>query len=376
MMDFDFKGFAGWHARIDEPPNAVVTGRVNLRQSVATFRHHFDLERFDAGWSFLRPRLSGKWKTFADDTMWRGLTDFRKLAQRPQGVLIQLEDWGQARDGEVSWFGLWTPLQLSSLSSITIAGAGFLTSIGHRVMQATYAQELQFDVIEMSGARSAQPHISVHYFTSAHRGSTVFWGTSEGRECLVRIERWMAQNLPDLGFWSGNEPVRHSFEHRLPGRMTAPKLAGLNCHREARSCAFFYSSKAVPQDETLKTVFQLTADHILDAREGEDVFQFVMRGAVRDPAYGGNYDIYVYSLDQAERLRDILFTNGFADVAVIGIPQAGIMDLERKDGRRTPPMSASDQAVRLAKKRENNARRNRECRARKKAARCEAMPLS
>jgi hypothetical protein len=367
-MECDFSGFAGWHARIDEPPNAISIGTVNLSQSVATFREHFDLVAFEAGWSQLRPRLNASWKSFADDTMWRDLTDFRKLAQRPQGVLMQIENWSDALRGQVAWFSLWTPLQLSRLSSITIAGAGFLTSIGCRVMQATYGAELQFAISTMGTARPAQPHIRISYFTRAHRGSTVFWGSSEGRDCLVRIEQWTVRNVPDLSFWSGNEAVRNSFEHRLPGRMTAPKLAGLNCHRGAQSCAFFYSSKALPQDETLKTVFELTAEDILAAREDEDIFQFVMRGAVRDPSYGGNYDIYLYSVDQAERLRDTLVQNGFADVEVVAIDDSGIMNLRRVDGRRLLPVSRVDQEACLVRKREENARRNREYRERKKAS--------
>jgi hypothetical protein len=376
LMDFDFAGFSGWHARIDEPPNAITTGSVSLSQSVATFRDHFDLVPFEAGWSQLRPRQNASWKTFADDTMWRDLTDFRKLAQRPQGMLMQMENWSDAQRGQVAWFSLWTPLQLSRLSTVTIAGAGFLTSIGYRVMQATYGATLEFNVVKMGSARPAQPRIRISYFTRGHRGSTTFWGSSEGRECLVRIERWLADNVAYLGFWSGNEAVRHSFEHRLPGRMTAPKLAGLNCHREAQSCAFFYSSKALPQDETLKTIFELTPENILVAREDEDIFQFVLRGAVRDPGYGGDYDIYLYSVDQAERLRETLIQNGFADVEVIGIEGAGIMDFERKNARRTKPLMPMDQAARAEQKRKDNARRNRESRAKTKLREARADPPS
>lgn len=376
LMDFDFADFDGWHARIDEPPNAVVAGTVNLGQSSAAFRDHFDLSPFEQGWSQLRPRLDASWKSFANDTMWRGLTDFRKLAQRSQGVLMQIEDWSGLARGEVNWFSLWTPLELSRLSSVTIAGAGFLSSIGYRVMESTYGAELEFVVSNLGSARTAQPRITIGYFTRGHRGSTTFWGSSEGRLCLVAIERWLATNVPTLGFWSGNEVVRHSLEHRVPGRMTAPKIAGLNSYRDAQSCAFLYSSKSVPEDATLETVFELTEDDIFAAREGEDIFQFLMRGAVRDPGYDGNYDIYVYSVDQAECVRATLLQNGFADVEVVGIDDAGVMDVVRMERPRSGHLSQAEQEARLTKKRADNARNNRELRARQKAARLMAKTTS
>lgn len=291
LMDGDFSGFQGWHARIDEPPNAITCETINLSQSAGGFRQHFELEPFEAGWSRLRPLVeSGSWKDFAEDSMWRGLGDFRKLAMRPQGVLLKLDDWSKAANGSIEWFSLWTPLELKSFDSIVIAGAGFLSSTAHKVMTSTYHNDLEFKSAILPVERLTQPCIRLFYFTDAHVGSTTFWGQSEGRRCLVAIERWLAANVPHLSFWSGNEAVRVSMEHRVPGKMVNPKLAGLNCHRRARSCAFIYSSKPLPQDKMLKSVFELTDADILGAREDEDVFQFVMRGAIRNPDFGGTYD--------------------------------------------------------------------------------------
>lgn len=368
MMEADLSGFHGWHARIDEPPNAITCGKVNLGQSVAVFQQHFALEPFGAGWSKLRPLgNAASWKSFAEDSMWSSLTDFRKLAMRPQGMFIKLTEWSQVNQGSLPWFSLWTPLELRTFESITIAGAGFLSSTAYKVMISTFA-ELDFRPSVLGKDRVTQPRVRLFYFTQGHRGSTTFWGSSEGRKCLVAAEQWLSANVPDLCFWSGNEAVRHSMEHRLPGKMVSPKVAGLNRYRDATSCAFFYSSKALPQDEVLKSVFELTDADIFAAREVEDVFQFVMRGAIRNPDFGGAYDVYLYSVDQAEHLRDIFATNGLADVELVPVSEAGIMDVSRPGRPSFSTVTPVDREAREKKRKEGNARRNKELRLRKKAA--------
>ena len=42
------------------------------------------------------------------------------------------------------------------------------------------------------------------------------------------------------------------------------------------------------------------------ARETEDLIQFIMRGALRRPDFGGRYDVHVYSLDQAQEAERYL----------------------------------------------------------------------
>ena len=154
----------------------------------------------------------------------------------------------------------------------------------------------------------------------------------------------------------------------MPGLMVLPKVAGLNRYRHLPSCAFLYSSKPLPQDETLKTVFELSDDDILTAREDEDIYQFVFRGALRHRDYAGVYDIYLYSLAQAERLRERMNGSGLGDVELVPVTGAGIMEVIRPNTPRISSLSAGDAAERIRRKKESNARRNRDLRARKKAA--------
>ena len=119
--------------------------------------------------------------------------------------------------------------------------------------------------------------------------------------------------------------------------LTRPKVAGSNEYRTLKSCAFIYSSKALPGDEALRgPLFRMTEDDILAAREDEDIHQFVMRGIIRIETYGDDYDCYVYSKRQAEALAAKLERIA-RSVEVIAVVEAGILTetLERKKSAAT-----------------------------------------
>lgn len=366
LMDADLSKFAGWHLFIDEAPQAVNCGKLNLATGWEAFEQMYTLEAVPgAEWSRVCAKKSSpSWKDVKQDSLWRTHGDFIKQVARPHGVHIRATKWGEGRDRDLEWFSMWSPLALGSFETISVAGAGYLNSIGYKALKAIHPT-LVHATHDLGAHRSAQPSITIRYFTKSHKGSTAYWNNSEGRWCLVQVQNWLSANVPSLGFWSGNEVVRDSFEHRMPGVMALPKVAGLNLYREATSCALIYSSKALPEDQTLQQVFDLSAYEIYSAREGEDLIQFVMRGAIRNADFGGQYDIYLYSLDQAEHLRDALFDCGFTNVELTAVPEAGIMDVARPGASRVAALTPSEAAARIERRRANSRRSSAKLRAKK-----------
>lgn len=366
LMDADLSKFAGWQLYIDEAPQAVSCGKLNLGTGWEAFEQMYSLEPVPgAEWSRVRAKKSmSSWKDVKKDSLWRDHADFMKHVQRPHGVHIRASKWSEGKNRELEWFSMWSPLALGSFETVSVAGAGYLNSIGYKALKAIHPALLH-TTHNLGAQRSAQPNITIRYFTNSHRGSTTHWSNSEGRWCLVQVQNWMSAHVRSLGFWSGNQVVRDSFEHRMPGVMALPKVAGLNLYREATSCAFIYSSKALPEDQTLQQIFDLSADEIYAAREGEDLIQFVMRGAIRNPDFGGQYDIYVYSLDQGEHLRDALLHCGFTNVELVGISDAGIMEVTRSGGKRVAALTPSEAEARVERRRANSRRSSAKLRAKK-----------
>ena len=362
MMATDLSGFAGWHLRIDEVPQSVSSGVITVSETIAYFEANYDLELIPGSpWAEVRRRgEQANWKAVADDDLAKSVGEFAKLAGR-SGLFVDVRSWEQVGErGKLGWVSVWTPLALTAFESVTIAAASPRTSLCVRAWAHLLGPELTFHDRVIPSGRKAWPTVQIHYFTAGHEGSTSFWATPEGRRCIAAVSRHL-ERVPDIGFWSANESVRLAFEGRLSGEALPPKVAGINACREARSCAIIYSAKPTPGDQPLFDLLDLSSEAVRTAREDEDIAQFVLRGAIRNPDFSGVYEVWLYSLRQAEALRDYLIGNDIAvHVELTPCDEAGIMGLAREG--RTQPTQESGSAKR-DRKRQQDADRQRRRRA-------------
>jgi len=345
MMAEDLTGFRGWHARIDEAPNSVQSGKVAVKGAEPLFESLFVLEDFGhAKWRVLKPR--GPRPSFHETKNNPALAPFEeliRLAYRPTGVLVDVTSFRGLKD-KMSWWSIWTPADLEGFSSIKIAGASYESSLGAKVLKKWFSEQVSLVPERLTMERSGEPSIRVHYFTQGHRPSTWLWDQSEGRRRLKAVADWLEKNAPQIEFWSGNPEVLKLLDWRVAGEAIKPRVAGLNRLRHAKACALIYSSGRTDDDAPLQAVFDLTDDDIRVAREDEDVLQFVMRGAIRKPDFGGTYDIYLYAEEQAERLADKLIASKVGRVELVPVIDAGIMDMPplpgegKRRGRKEPEM--------------------------------------
>lgn len=329
LMMRDLSGFKGWHARIDEAPNAVKSGTIPMGQSRSYFTATFDLVPVEAKKPMSLLSLKGAapdWPKIAVDKLLSPLVDFIKLASSPGGVFVEATNWDDV--DLLNWWSIWPPSGLRDFASIQIAGASYHTSIGAIVSRKWFPHLVRLaDLpIPMHRTGSPAPTLRIHYFTKNHPPSTTFWKKSDGRRMIVRVCDYLAQNVADLGFWSGNADVMDLMEWRLAGDLAPPKVAGRNEWRTLTKCAFIYSSGPTPEDRPFMETFEITEDEVRRAREDEDILQFAMRGAIRNTDFSGSYDVYLYTETQAQRLAGQLTASNVGTVEVVPVPEAGIMD--------------------------------------------------
>lgn len=345
MMAEDLTGFRGWHARIDEAPNSVQSGKVVVKGTEALFESLFALDDFGhAKWRVLKPvgPRPSYFETKNNPAL-APIEELIRLAYRPSGVLVDIRSFRGLKN-KMSWWSIWTPADLEGFSSIQIAGASYETSLGAKVLKHWFAKKVRLIPEPLPMQRSGTPSINIHYFTESHRPSTWLWDQSEGRRRLKAVADWLGANAPHIEFWSGNPEVMKLLDWRVTGESILPRVAGLNKWREAKACALIYSSGRTDDDAPLQAVFNLTDDDIRVAREDEDVLQFVMRGGIRNPEYDKAYDIYLYAKEQAERLAAKLVASEVGKVELVPIVEAGIMDLPplpgegKGRGRKEPEM--------------------------------------
>jgi hypothetical protein len=331
----DMSRFAGWHARIDEVPDGVTSGSF---QAGAAFQILDPIYRLhpmgESGWSEVVLREQGlRPSEVMHDTGAQPLEAFHQCASGKNATFVNVSEWADARGRgrRVDWWSLWTPLDLDCFASVTIACASFEHSLCCITTQNWFGSRISFRSQQplVEGPRAC-PHITIYYFAEGHTGSTTFWGTTEGRKCLNHVARYFMRK-DGVGFWSGNEVVRHYLEHWVPGDMVLPKVAGTNSLIEHTSCAMIYSSKPQQSDTDVYGVFGIGPKQVKRARETEDLIQFVMRGAIRRPEFDGRYDVYVYERPQAEELRVYLQKNTTPNVELRPITEAGILHYVRDD---------------------------------------------
>jgi hypothetical protein len=325
MMGADFSRFGDWNIRIDEAPATIQSGHVKAPASADLLKQIIAIDRVGSGgWGQLR-FLGEKqgWRSLANDDLLKPLAEMFKQVSRQHGVFVDTLEWTES----FGWCSIWPFASLGQFASAKIAGASFLISLGAIVAQRWEVSAVNFVTVPKQVRRQKQPNVRIHYFTQSHEGTTTFWEKRRGRRFIAQICDFLVANEPNLGFWAGNDVTGTQLDARLNSKPISPKSAGLNRYDDETSCALIYSSKALPADRPAQALFGITEEEIFRAREEEDILQFVMRGAIRRPDFGDDYDIYLYSKRQAKLVAEKLRADSIGrTITLIAEVGAGIMD--------------------------------------------------
>lgn len=328
----DLTGLTGWRFYIDEPPIAIRAGKLTItRSSLKLWKSQFALSPIET-WGQLRrvddtPLRLGLER---GDTMLKDLASLRRAAAGRSVVLLSTDKW---KIGTHNWMTIWTPLDLPS-TEVTMAGAGYLRSLGAKVAMKLHSDQLVFQEQEVTRPRSGQPKVTLHYFAD-WECSSPHWHTWDGLGDLAAIADHVRTQSPDLGYWSGNAIAKVAMSHRIS--VTQPskaRLAGRDDMMALQSCAFIYSSKASAHLKPILSLLRLTQEEVRQSAEDEDIFQFVFRGAIRRPEFDGRYPIYLFSKQQADRLKSMLHASGLDDVSLEFEGAAGVSQQPPQQGRR------------------------------------------
>lgn len=337
----DLTGLTGWRFYIDEPPTAVRAGKLTItRSSLKLWKSEFVLSPVGT-WGQLRRAADGKPLRLGlerGDTMLKDLAPLRRAAAGRSGVLFSTDRW---KTGVHHWMTIWTPLDLPS-TDITMAGAGYLRSLGFKVASKLHGGQLVFEEREVVRPRTGQPTVTIRYFAD-WECSSPHWATWPGLGDLKAIADHVRKEAPDLGYWSGNGIAKTAMSHRISGtEPSKARLAGHDGMMAHESCAFIYSSKASAHLKPIMSLLDVTKEEVRISAEDEDIFQFAFRGAIRRPEFDGRYDVYLFSKQQAERLKAMLEGSGLHDVSLTHEGDVGVAKKPPKKGRRARAVSADE----------------------------------
>jgi len=170
--------------------------------------------------------------------------------------------------------------------------------------------------------------LKVFYFSDENCSKS--WKMNNPSE-LIKIYDYLNSNLePDSYYWTKNKSDSHKIngteKFTLNGKHISCDTRGINSLQSFNTCVWLAALR--PSDTEIKQyehMFNISSDELLEAREHETLWQFVLRGCVRNFNSSDVQTVYVFSKEQAESL-------GTANIQKIDI---GIDVVRGKAGRPT-----------------------------------------
>lgn len=158
-----------------------------------------------------------------------------------------------------------------------------------------------FEPVDLPGLRERTVPVSdrlkVYYF-SEERFSRSY--REQNPDALPKVAEWINANVTEY-FYTANESNRGI----LNGQYIKPVSRGINAYQDYTKCVWLASMKPAPvESKQLELMFKISREEIVQAREKENLYQFVNRSNLRDYSSNAVVEVYVFDREQALSLTD------------------------------------------------------------------------
>jgi hypothetical protein len=221
-------------------------------------------------------------------------------------VWVKKHSWDNAHAEKLSFFALLSPLNLRSFNSVYMLGDSLMSSTLARVWREKW--NVQFEPVEFKRRVRRIPtseRATIHYFSESRDAS--FRRFREGDMPLTQLGWFLrdeAKKAPIL--WTSNERTKSAL---MDGCLDTkdwqpPKAHGRNDLQHYRRVAWLAAMKPSRFEiGAIREVCGMTADELIEWREFNAMYQFIMRCELRDYHASSPIDIYVFSDRQARYLE-------------------------------------------------------------------------
>lgn len=327
LMDWSRAELAahGWHLVVDEIPEIWAYAQFNFSASHEVMRELFQVE------SFLLPdgTASPDWVTATLTTEGHAIRQDRKddfhkqfptlwpmLA--PNRICVaQADFFNEAATGDAHTTlllgSVLEPDHLAPFASRWFLGANFTQSLLYRLWSqrgATLTERPLPTIVTRTTPISQR--VRIHYFSERNASDTFFRDDSKP---LALAAEWLNQNLTQPFYYCFNEDHQIPLTGHIPLTGADEKLATKRTPKQSGSNDLLDHTHAVwlaamnPSDAEVSVIantYNISRDEVLQAREREAMYQFVMRSNLRDFTSNLMVDVYVFSRAQAEALATML----------------------------------------------------------------------
>ena len=306
-VQMDWSAWQDCEIILDEVPDCFHLFPIKAGQHADMLRQHLTITGKDGNCYSVAVTTKGRELARSTDT-----DDYNKvhhglcvLLSKPNThVWVRQAAWDQIEEGgKLEFFALTSPLNLTPFKEVRLLGDEAMNSITVRAWREKWGVNfLPIDFIRRARAVPTADRVTIKY-ASDHRDSSIT-RFQQGDMPLTAWTDWIKKDAAgEPVLWTANDKLM--FQSRLPQRdYIPPKAHGRNDLQHYTRVAWLAAMKASKFEiSALRQICGMTAQELIDWREFNAMYQFVMRGILRDFDSNEPVLIYVFSRQQAEYLH-------------------------------------------------------------------------
>ncbi len=162
-----------------------------------------------------------------------------------------------------------------------------------------------FTEVALSLRQRAVPvseRLKVYYFLDKKRFTGTF--RSDNPNALPTIAQYIEQNVTGQYYYTSNSSTKGDMSKILTsGQYISPNSRGMNTYQSYTTAVWLASMKPSPVEAVMcREQFGITGQDLVQAREVENLYQFINRSNLRDYDSQSEIVVYVVDREQAESL--------------------------------------------------------------------------
>lgn len=306
----DWSAWGDCEVVFDEVPDCFTTFPIDAKNHTEVLRRYVHAETDDGACYSLGSTDAGRELARATDVddydrVHHGLCVL--LSKPNTHVWVKRKVWDDpVEGGRLEFFAVTSPLNLCHFRGVRLLGDEAMKSVTVKAWAEKWG--VIFEPIEFERRKRLIPtaqRVTIRYF-SDHRDSSIT-RFREGDLPLESVSEWIKID-------SGGEPVLWTANEKLRAKVKldqqdyiSPKAHGRNDLQHYKRVAWLTAMKPSQFEVgSLREVCGMTAAELTQWREFNAMYQFVMRGVLRDFSSAEQAVVYVFSRRQAEYLKERL----------------------------------------------------------------------
>ncbi|MFP1131570.1 hypothetical protein [Asticcacaulis sp. W401b] len=308
LMMHNWRDWSDFRLVIDEVPEVFMTQTINIKNNPDVLARHVRVSKMTDGRCHrVAMRKAGREALAShdfDDSQSINKEVLGYLSSRNLKTWVAAEDWAKRDKQAITFFSMITPEKLIGFKSVRMLGDEVTKSITLRAWAAKWGVKVKkLNPPARHRKVATGDRVTIRYFAESGDASLSLFGDKQP-DLLHKMSDFIEAEHPGEDvLWTANERFRADAEIK-GGTYLTPRTHGRNDLQRHTVLAWLAAMKpSTATGAAVQGVCGMTYDDVVEWREYNCMYQFAMRGNLRDPDSALPVSIYVYSRKQADYLH-------------------------------------------------------------------------